>query len=76
MKKFFLKEFFDELNVNYSFQMTNKDFFHSNLSLYNLPSSKMYLEDDHIWNLNELTFPITINEKEEFFSNQINLEKV
>ena len=62
-----ISEIFDASNIEMSFFYDNVDVLRSNLSLFNLPSSYQFSEEDQRWNLSKKNFPISINEKNKIF---------
>ncbi len=70
----FIFEILDGLNTKYEFLINNKSFKQSSLSLYSLPASDQFLEDNFDWNFNKYNLLMNINQKEEIITTQINQE--
>ncbi len=74
-EQIFIAEIFEQMNIDYTFLLSNIDYKVSNLSVYNLPSSDQFNEEYFSWDLNLAKFPLSIADKEEFIISQINKEK-
>ena len=59
----YIKEFLDSLSTEYEFLINNKDIYQSTLSLYSLPNSNQFLENEKIWNLKSNKINMTIQQK-------------
>ena len=71
----YINELFEQLNINYKFMISERDFKTSNLSIFTLPSSNQFKENSKEWELDCIKFPINICDKKEIFSSQLKLEK-
>lgn len=71
----YINELSENLDLNLSFLIYDKDFKHSNLSIYSLPSSDKFDEEQKHWNFPNIEFPISIDKKEELFIEQIKIER-
>lgn len=71
-----INEIFEDANIEYKFFLPEYDIYQSNLSIYSLPYSKQFLKENLSWNLNEIKFPININEKNELMLSQLEKERM
>jgi len=71
----YLSEITERLNTEFSLLISNKNIKSSIPSLFTLPSSDQYNENEKMWNLKEISFPINFPKKEEIIRYQIKEEK-
>lgn len=67
-------ELLDNLETKYSFLINNKTFKQSTLSLYFLPGSNQFLDEKLDWKLQKYNLLLSIKQKEEIVSAQVNEE--
>lgn len=68
-------EIFKKLNLEFKFFHNNTNIRRSNLTLYSLPQSSYYSENNLEWNFIEIGNPITIKEKNDIIIRNIDQER-
>lgn len=70
----YINEVLESLNTDYKFFICNKDVKQSTLSLYSLPDSKQFIDNESYWDLNKYDLRLSILQKENIITTQINEE--
>lgn len=71
----YINEIFEDANINFKFLVNGYDFNQSTLSIYNLPNSAQFMENELNWNFYKIKFPMSIEEKNSFLLSQLEKEK-
>ncbi len=70
----YIIEILDTLNTDYTFQINNKGFKQSSLSIYSLPASSQFSENDYSWEFTKHSLLQTIEQKENIYASQMQNE--